>query len=48
MAVFARRHRWNQLREFALPLDALKFAAESPKLVGAPKGDRRPIIDLPP
>lgn len=43
----ARRRRWNQLREFALPLDALKFAAESPKLISAPRGDGRPVMLLP-
>ena len=45
--ISARRHRWNQFREFALPLDALKFVAESPKLIGAPRGDGRPIMLLP-
>ena len=45
--ISARRRRWNQIREFAFPLDALKFAAESPKLIGAPRGDGRPIILLP-
>lgn len=46
-AVSKRRHQWNRLREFALPLDALKFAVESPQLIGAPRGDGRPIMLLP-
>ena len=41
------RRRWNQLREFAFPLDALKFVAQSPMLIGAPRGDGRPIMLLP-
>lgn len=44
----ARRSvQWKQLREFAVPLDALKFLAESPKLIGAPRGDGRPVMLLP-
>jgi len=46
-AVSARRHQWNRLREFVLPLDALKFAFEAPQLIGAPRGDGRPIMLLP-
>lgn len=42
-----RRWRWQQLRELALPLDALKFAVEAPRLIGAPRGDGRPILLLP-
>ncbi len=45
--VSARRHQWNRLREFAFPLDALKFAVEAPQLIGAPRGDGRPIMLLP-
>jgi pimeloyl-ACP methyl ester carboxylesterase len=41
------QRRWHQLREFALPLDGLKFIAQSPKLLGAPRGDGRPIMLLP-
>ena len=41
------QRRWHQLREFALPLDGLKFLAQSPKLIGAPRGDGRPIMLLP-
>ena len=43
----SRSARWKQIREFALPLDALKFAAESPHLLGAPRGDGRPVMLLP-
>lgn len=45
--ISARRQRWNRLREFALPLDALKFAFEAPQLIGAPRGDGRPLMLLP-
>jgi len=45
--ISARRHKWNQLREFAFPLDALKFAFEAPQLIGAPRGDGRPVMLLP-
>lgn len=46
-AISKRRHQWNKLREFALPLDALKFAFEAPQLIGAPRGDGRPVMLLP-
>ncbi|QJB70352.1 alpha/beta fold hydrolase [Parasphingorhabdus halotolerans] len=45
--ISARRRRWNQFREFVFPLDALKFAAQSPMLLGAPRGDGRPVMLLP-
>lgn len=36
-----------QLAELALPLDMMRFSLRGYELLGAPRGDRRPIIVLP-